>query len=101
MATQVQQQNHSVVPTTKHAPAHPFCALSPDEILYTSDLIRTLWPEKTDLRFKTITFHEPPKAQLIGFLEAEYNGQRLPAIDRKAFVSYYIRNTVGGDNPST
>lgn len=99
MATQTQQQSNPVVPTTKHSPAHPFCALGSEEILYTSELIRSLWPDKTDLRFKTITFHEPPKVQLLSYLEAEHNGNKLPDIDRKAFVCYYIRNTVSGDVP--
>lgn len=99
MATQIQQENTRVTPTTKHSPAHPLCALGPDEISYTSELIRSVWPDKTDFRFKTITYHEPPKAQLLAFLEAEHSGQKTPYIDRKAFVSYYIRNTVRRSDP--
>ena len=56
--------------------------------------MRSVYPSKTDLFFKAITLEEPKKAQLVPYLEAEHRGLRLPRIDRKAFVSYYIRNTV-------
>lgn len=95
MATEPQQ--HSFIPTpvaTKLNAAHPLCALGPEEITYTAELIRGLWPEHTGLRFKTITIDEPPKAQLLSYFEAERTGNPLPKIDRKAFIAYYIRNTV-------
>lgn len=93
MSTQV----HSFQPPkvkSKYASAHPLCALSGDEIAYTAELIRSRWPAHTDLRFKTITLDEPPKAQLLPYLQAEATGQQLPILDRKAFTAYYIRNTV-------
>ena len=94
MATQMQQPTMAGVTTSKHAAAHPICALGPEEITYTAELIRSVWPENTDLRFKTITIEEPPKAQLLPYFEAERAGKSLPHIDRKAFTAYYIRNTV-------
>ena len=94
MATQVQQTFTPGPAAAKYNSAHPICALGPEEISYTSDLIRSLWPEKTDLRFKTITLEEPPKAQLLPYFKAEHDGKELPHIDRKSFTSYYIRNTV-------
>jgi len=94
MATQVQQSFTPAPAATKYNAAHPVCALGPEEISYTSDLIKSLWPENTDLRFKTITLEEPPKAQLLPYFQAEHDGKNLPHIDRKAFTSYYIRNTV-------
>lgn len=93
MATPMQQEYTPTPVATKYTAAHPLCALGPEEISYTSELIRTLWPEHTDLRFKTITIHEPPKAQLLAYFEAERMKKFLPYIDRKAFTSYYIRNT--------
>ena len=65
MATQMQQSFKRDPTTTKYNAAHPVCALGPEEISYASELIRSLWPEHTDLRFKTITLDEPPKALLL------------------------------------
>lgn len=94
MATQMQQSFSTAPATTTYNAAHPVCALGPEEIIYTSELIRSVWPEHTDLRFKTITLEEPPKAQLLPYFQAQREGKNLPHIDRKAFTSYYIRNTV-------
>lgn len=94
MSTQVQQDFVPKPSGTKYNAAHPVCALGPDEISYTAELIRSVWPEGTDLRFKTITLEEPPKAQLLPYFQAELAGKSLPQIDRKAFTAYYIRNTV-------
>ena len=78
----------------KQIPAHPLCPITATEIKRSADLVRSLYPAKTDLRFKAITLEEPEKAQLVPYLDAEHNGARLPHIDRKIFVCYYIRNTV-------
>ena len=75
-------------------PSHPLSPLTAAEITRSADLIRSLYPAKTNLQFKAITLEEPEKAQLVPYLDAEHNGSRLPKINRKAFVSYYIRNTV-------
>ena len=95
MATQIQSTVAGSEPVAaKYNLEHPLCALGPEEIKYTAELIRSLWPEHTDLRFKTITIEEPAKAQLLPYLQAKASGQRTSQIDRKAFTSYYIRNTV-------
>jgi len=96
MATQEETQYSSTGPTPTKTPtvAHPLCPLSASEITTSSSLIKSLWPKTIDLRFKTITLEEPPKAQLIPYLEAEHSNSPLPRIDRKVFVAYYIRNTV-------
>jgi primary-amine oxidase len=73
---------------------HPLCPLSASEITQTANLVRSVWPAQTDLRFKIITLLEPAKKEFIPFIDAEAGGQALPAIERKAFVAYYIRNTV-------
>lgn len=78
----------------KHVAAHPLCPITASEIKRSADLIRNVYPSKTQLHFKAITLEEPEKAQLVPYLEAEHSATRLPRIDRKAFVSYYIRNTV-------
>ena len=78
----------------KHIAPHPLCPLTASEIKGSAELLKACWPPRTDFHFKTITLEEPAKSLLVPFLEAEHKGLRLPLIDRKAFVSYYIRNTV-------
>lgn len=74
--------------------AHPLCPLTASEIRHSASLIRDLYPAKTEFNFKAITLQEPEKAHIVPFLDAEHSGARLPEIDRKAFVCYYLRNTV-------
>lgn len=83
------------VRTSRRTSAHPFAPLSGDEIRTAASLIQGQWPENIDLQFKAVTLEEPVKAEAIPFLQAERSGQRLPSIDRKAFVNYYVRKTVG------
>lgn len=80
--------------STKHSVDHPLNPLTSSEISAASELIRSAWPPHTDLRFKIVTLFEPAKKQFIPYLEAEHNGRSLPSIARKAFIAYYIRNTV-------
>jgi primary-amine oxidase len=82
----------------KSFPQHPLGPLTAPEITETARLIKGLWPTNTNIQFKHITLREPKKADLTPFLAAEHAGQRLPAVERRAFVVYYIRNTVGDPN---
>jgi Cu2+-containing amine oxidase len=81
---------------SRHYAAHPMCPLTGPEISSAGKIIKSFWPSNVDLRFKVITLEEPPKKQFVPYLEAEHAGNALPRIDRKAFVAYYIRNTVCG-----
>ena len=78
----------------KHSATHPLCPLTASEISDTAQLITNLWPSNVDLLFKVITLEEPLKKHFVPYLHAEHAGTTLPRIDRKAFVSYYLRNTV-------
>ena len=78
----------------KQAAVHPLCPITAAEIKRAADLIKGCWPSRTKFQFKTITLEEPAKAELVPYLEAEHGGLRLPKIDRRTFVSYYLRNTV-------
>ena len=78
----------------KQIVAHPLCPITAAEIKQSADLIRSLYPAKTDFSFKVITLEESEKAQLVPYLDAEHSGGELPHIDRKTFVCYYLRNTV-------
>ncbi|CAF9907186.1 hypothetical protein IMSHALPRED_005464 [Imshaugia aleurites] len=77
----------------KQIATHPLCPITAAEIKQSVDLIRSLYPAKTDFVFKAITLEEPQKAQLVPYLDAEHSGRKLPHIDRKTFVCYYLRNT--------
>ena len=93
MATQQVESDPPAAKATHHV-AHPLCPLTASEISRTADLVHSVWPSDIDLRFKVITLLEPAKKAFIPYLDAEHSGGRLPHIPRKAFVAYYIRNTV-------
>lgn len=78
----------------EHSDIHPFAPINSDEIKNAVSLIRSQWPVDTDLHFKSITLQEPAKNEAVPYLEAEFNGWTLPHIDRRVFVTYYIRLTV-------
>jgi hypothetical protein len=78
----------------EHIAAHPLCPLTASEISNTAQLIKRLWPSNVDILFKVITLEEPQKKHFVPYLDAEHAGKTLPRIDRKAFVAYYLRNTV-------
>ncbi|OMP85109.1 Copper amine oxidase 1 [Diplodia seriata] len=84
--------NLPVRPATQTA-AHPLAPLTGDEIKAASAIIQGAWPQGTNLHFKAVTLEEPPKAEVVPYLEAEHSGAPRPNIRRKAFVNYYIRNT--------
>ena len=94
VSTADQSSWSSTVKPIKPTVAHPLCPLSAAEISRASELVQSKWPAKTSLQFKTVTLEEPPKSILVPYLDAEHNAAPLPSIDRKAFISYYIRNTV-------
>lgn len=76
-------------------PSHPLAPLSASELQSASSTVKASWPAHTDIHFKVVTLQEPPKAEVLKYLEAEHSGGSLPTINRKAFINYYIRNTVG------
>lgn len=79
---------------TKAVASHPLAPLSAPEITTAASIIKASWPAHTDLHFKVITLQEPPKTEVLRYLEAEHSGESRPEISRKAFLNYYIRNTV-------
>jgi primary-amine oxidase len=81
-------------PSNAAAPQHPIGPLTAAEIATSSGLVRAFWPEGTLFTFKTVTLLEPAKKELLPYLEAEQRGEKGAEIERKAFVVYYIKNTV-------
>jgi primary-amine oxidase len=80
--------------TAKTVPLHPLAPLSAAELQTAASIIKASWPAHTDLHFKVVTLQEPPKAEVLKYLEAEHGNKPLPLVSRKAFINYYIRNTV-------
>ncbi|KAF1835021.1 hypothetical protein BDW02DRAFT_309796 [Decorospora gaudefroyi] len=62
--------------SSKSVAAHPLAPLSASELQNAAAIIKASWPPQTNLHFK-----------------AEHSGKALPAVSRKAFINYYIRNT--------
>ncbi len=76
--------------------SHPLGPLSGSEITRSSALIRGAWPAGTLFQFKVVTLLEPAKAAVVPYLAAQRKGETpAESIDRRAFVVYYIKNTVG------
>jgi primary-amine oxidase len=78
----------------KSAASHPLSPLSAAELQDAAAIIKASWPAHTDLHFKVVTLQEPPKVEVLKYLEAEHSGKPVPSLSRKAFINYYIRNTV-------
>lgn len=99
MAPSLEEPTSLPTRPSKQVHTHPFAPLSKDEIYSAAGLVKSQWPEGTDLQFKAVTLEEPAKQEAIKYLEAENNGLSTPTIDRRAFVSYYIRKTVSPTAP--
>lgn len=80
--------------TAKQTDIHPLAPISADEIRNAVSIIKTQWPTDTNFQFKSVTLQEPAKVETVPYIEADFHGQALPHLDRKVFVTYYIRNTV-------
>lgn len=94
MSLQTSSSYSSTAPRVQAA-VHPFTPLTADEISIAVGLIKAQWPAHADFHFKVLTLAEPPKVEVLPYLEAEKAGRPLPRIERKALINYYIRNTVG------
>jgi primary-amine oxidase len=79
---------------SKDAGVHPLSSLSAQEIALTAVIVKRLWPPSADLHFKIITLQEPRKDELLPYLEAGHGSGKVPLIERKVWVNYYVRNTV-------
>lgn len=82
------------VRVAKQSNIHPLAPVSAEEIRQAVSYVKAQWPVNTDLHFKSVTLHEPAKAETVPYLEAEASGKSLPRIDRRVFLTYYLRKTV-------
>jgi len=82
----------------KVVPTHRLGPVTGEEISRSSRLVAQSWPEGTQFRFKSIKLREPPKSELMPYLEADRAGKELPAIERLIDVVYYLKNTVSASS---
>jgi primary-amine oxidase len=101
MATEAATTTSLPIRPAKQAGSHPLAPINAEEIQQAASLVKAVWPKETDIHFKALTLEEPPKAELVPYLEAEFHGQNLPQIQRKVFAAYYLRNTVSVTCEST
>ncbi|KIV86849.1 hypothetical protein PV11_02433 [Exophiala sideris] len=70
--------------------SHPLDPLTPEEISQTADHVRSAFPGK-DAYFRVLTLSEPPKEEMIRFLEDEHNQVPSPsAPTRVAMVQVFL-----------
>ena len=84
----------------KATPSHPLAPLSASELTAAAAIIKASWPAHTNLHFKVVTLEEPPKSEVLRYLDAEHSKKPLPVVSRRAFLNYYIRNTASSPLPT-
>ncbi|KAF2108826.1 amine oxidase [Lophiotrema nucula] len=74
------------------ATIHPLDPLTPSEITSAAAIVRNYFPGAS-LIFRAITLSEPPKKELIPYLQAERLGEHLPSPPpRVAQIQFYLEN---------
>lgn len=76
------------------SPFNPLVPLTASEIHAATKLIKQQYLPNQALHFKVITLEEPAKKEVLAYFSAQKQGKSLPAVERKAFVCYYIRDSV-------
>ncbi|ABN66863.1 copper-containing amine oxidase [Scheffersomyces stipitis CBS 6054] len=72
---------------------HPFDSARDYEVRLASKLVKDAYPAEANVHFVQIDRLDPPKKDMIKYLEAEKHGLPLPAIPR-VFYAYYWTNTL-------
>lgn len=72
---------------------HPFASVRDYEIRQASKLVKDAYPASAGVHFVQIDKVDPPKKDMIRFLEAERHGLPLPAIPRVLYCYYYTHET--------
>lgn len=78
---------------------HPLSALSADEALKARNVILKLHPS-TVVDFRVIYLLEPPKADVVKFLEAEHAGTLTAETPRPPRLAQLKYDVIGGDKPT-
>ncbi|TQV94604.1 copper amine oxidase 1 [Cordyceps javanica] len=77
-------------------PPHPLSALSADEVRQARDIILKLHPGSV-VDFRVIYVLEPPKADVVRFLDAEHAGTLTPDTPRPPRLAQLKYDVIGGD----
>ncbi|KAJ4247480.1 hypothetical protein NW762_013156 [Fusarium torreyae] len=72
--------------------AHPLDPATAEEIEQATAIVKQFF-YGIPLHFKAAGLDEPPKKELVAYLEAEHNGAPLPALPRRIFAMWYIHRT--------
>ncbi|KAJ4289022.1 hypothetical protein N0V90_011364 [Kalmusia sp. IMI 367209] len=76
---------------------HPFDPLTPSEISHAAEVVRSRFVDQ-DINFRVITLKEPPKNEMLRFLDQEHRklpAQRIPL--RCARVEITLQSVTGGN----
>lgn len=68
---------------------HPFDSVTESEIRTASKLVKDSYPASANVHFVQIDRVDPPKKDMLKYLEAEKYGAELPAISRVLYLYYY------------
>lgn len=82
--------------TTTTTIPHPLSALSADEVRRARDVILQLHPAAALVDFRVIYLLEPPKADVVRFLDAEHAGTLTPATPRPPRLAQLKYDVIGG-----
>ncbi|KAM0228999.1 hypothetical protein ACHAPO_010274 [Fusarium lateritium] len=72
--------------------AHPLDPATAEEIEQATTIVKQFF-YGIPLHFKAVGLDEPPKRELVAYLEAEHSGAPLPALPRRIFAMWYIHRT--------
>lgn len=73
---------------------HPFESVKDYEIKLASKLVKDAYPANANVHFVQIDKVDPPKKDMLRFLEAEKHGLPTPPIPRVLYVYYYTNTDV-------
>lgn len=68
---------------------HPFDTVTESEVRLASKLVKDAYPASANVHFTQIDKVDPPKKDMIKYLEAEKHGGELPFIPRVLYCYYY------------
>ncbi|KAH8688403.1 copper amine oxidase [Ilyonectria robusta] len=71
---------------------HPLDPATADEIQAATDMVKKLFAP-VQLHFKAGGLDEPPKKELVAYLEAEHKNIPRPDLPRRIFLMWYIKKT--------
>lgn len=73
---------------------HPLAQLSATETTAARETILSASDKSVTIQFRSISLQEPPKHELVPFLEAEHRGEHVKRLQRLARVQYDV---IGSD----